>query len=70
LNDPIGAIRYVDHKGRAKEVRYWFMTPVTVAFEPNDEVDEIAWVAPNAVRAQLSYGRDVDILERALEALG
>ena len=39
-------VRYEDHKGRPKVVRYWVMRPAEDAgpFVPNDEVDEIALV--------------------------
>ena len=36
---------YVDGKGRAKVVRYWEMTITEGEFVPNDEVDEIRWLA-------------------------
>lgn len=63
---PVGEVRYVDHKGRPKVVRYWAMAPVGGAFEPNDEVDEIAWLAPAAARERLSYGHDRDLLDRVI----
>src|SRR5438309_629816 len=32
---------YDDNKGRSKIVRYWLMEAASIAFEPNDEVDEL-----------------------------
>ncbi len=50
---------YIDHRGRAKIVRYWTMDVEEVPeFVPNDEVDEVRWVTPAEARALLSYERD------------
>ena len=49
---------YADHRGRSKHVRYWRMTVVSGSFEPNDEVDELRWLAPAAASALLSYEHD------------
>src|SRR5919106_1755911 len=35
---------YTDSRGRPKRVRWWRMEPVTGAFAPTDEVDEIRWL--------------------------
>ena len=56
--------RYRDHKGRPKLVRYWAMTVVGGAFEPNDEVDEVRWLPVDAAAGLLSYGHDAALLER------
>lgn len=60
-------IRYRDHKDRPKLVRYWAMTVVGGAFEPNDEVDEVRWLALDAARAQLSYPHDAALLDHPLD---
>jgi 8-oxo-dGTP diphosphatase len=50
---------YTDHRGRSKIVRYWVMDVDAVPeFAPNDEVDEVRWLAPDEARALLSYERD------------
>lgn len=67
LGEPVLATRYVDHKGRTKEVRYWLMTVTGGEFEPNDEVDEIAWVDATEAELRLSYARDLDVLTAAFE---
>src|SRR3954471_24231028 len=46
LDDLLGDEHYTDNKGRPKTVRWWRMTPLqTPPFTPNDEVDEIRWLA-------------------------
>lgn len=52
------SIRYDDRKGRSKEVRYWLMTAIAGEFEPNDEVDMIAWVRWDKVVDRLTYAKD------------
>jgi len=52
------SIHYKDRKGRSKEVRYWLMTAIAGEFEPNDEVDMIAWVRIDKVADRLSYEKD------------
>jgi len=54
---------YVDSRGRPKRVRWWLMRPVTGAFVPTDEVDEIRWLAPAAARRRLTYDRDRPLLD-------
>jgi 8-oxo-dGTP pyrophosphatase MutT (NUDIX family) len=60
LGPEVGETRYRDSKGRAKRVRYWLMEPVAEAADavPNDEVDEIRWVDPDAAGRLLSYDHD------------
>jgi 8-oxo-dGTP pyrophosphatase MutT (NUDIX family) len=62
----LATVHYSDHKGRSKEVHYWWMTPLAVGFKPNDEVDEIAWLEPARVAEILSYDRDQRVLEAGL----
>jgi 8-oxo-dGTP pyrophosphatase MutT (NUDIX family) len=53
--------------GRPKLVRYWLMSPEDeAAFVPNDETDEVRWVAPQEALALLSYDRDRDVIRAAL----
>lgn len=51
-------VRYVDRKGRDKLVRYWRMEVVGGDWTPNDEVDEVRWLAPAEAIGQLSYDTD------------
>jgi 8-oxo-dGTP diphosphatase len=54
---------YVDRKGRAKHVRYWEMRVLSGQFVPNREVDEARWLDVAAARTQLTYPRDLDVLD-------
>jgi 8-oxo-dGTP diphosphatase len=56
---------YEDRKGRAKAVRYWLMAPVGGSFEPNDEVDELRWLAPAEATSILTYPRDAELAREA-----
>lgn len=73
-NEELTAVRYTDHKGRPKLVRYWLGERVPVgagggAFESNDEVDEIAWLGPELARARLSYDHDRGLVDEAMATL-
>jgi 8-oxo-dGTP diphosphatase len=66
----LGEIRYTV-KGRPKVVRYWAMeleddASAASAFEPNSEVDELAWLAPDEARSRLVYLPDAEIVDRFL----
>lgn len=52
------SLEYEDRNGRSKEVRYWLMTVLSGTFEPNDEVDMIAWVRWDKVEDRLTYSKD------------
>jgi 8-oxo-dGTP pyrophosphatase MutT (NUDIX family) len=65
LAGKIGTTEYVDTKGRPKRVRWFLMEPVRGEFVPNDEVDEMRWLALADAAALLSYGRDVELLGAA-----
>lgn len=62
--------RYEDHKGRAKEVRFWTMTVVGGDFEVNDEADELRWLAPAEAMELLTYATERDVVLAALEHWG
>lgn len=50
---------YTDRKGRPKIVRYWLMAVVEdPGFEPNEEVDELRWLAPAQASDLLTYSFD------------
>ena len=66
LGAELTAVGYDDRKGRAKVVRYWLMEPEDErAFTPNDEVDELRWLAPDEAVGVLSYPHDVDLVNEA-----
>ena len=57
LGRELEPVRYT-HKGRPKVVRYWVMDAEGGEFVPNDEVDEVRWLAPDEARALLSHDAD------------
>ncbi len=66
LREELPPIRYRDAKGREKLVRYWVMDVVDEGrFAPNDEVDEIRWLAPGVASDLLSYLRDAELVRRS-----
>ncbi len=68
LGDELPPTRYEDHKGRAKRSRYWAMEHLAGDFEPNDEVDEVRWLAPEAASDLLTYPHDRPVVA-ALESI-
>jgi len=70
LGAELPSVDYTDGKGRAKVVRYWLMEPEEEpAFEPNEEVDAMRWLAPAAAEAVLSYPRDAELVRTAADRL-
>jgi 8-oxo-dGTP diphosphatase len=75
LNCEVGAelarIRYTDHNGRPKVVRYWAMTATngTDTFVPNREVDKVAWLPVDEAAARLTYERDRPVLDALIDTL-
>lgn len=62
------SLYYKDGKGRNKEVRYWMMTAMSGDFEPNGEVDLIAWVRWNKVLDRLTYEQDRTFFEEVIKS--
>jgi 8-oxo-dGTP diphosphatase len=60
--------RYRDRKGRDKLVRWWSMRPVGGSFEPNDEVDQLRWLAPAEALGTLDYDHDRRLVERLVDS--
>ena len=54
----LGTTRFDSGRGQLKEVSYWAMHPVGSVFEPNDEVDEIAWLSQQELADHLTYPID------------
>lgn len=53
--------------GRPKLVRYWLMeVDQEGPFVPNDETDELRWIALDEALRLLTYDRDRDVLVEAL----
>jgi 8-oxo-dGTP diphosphatase len=65
LGRELPPVSYVN-QGRPKRVRYWIMELVEdLGFTPNDEVDEVRWLAPAEAEALLTYERDRELLKVA-----
>ncbi|MPY92076.1 MAG: NUDIX domain-containing protein [Acidimicrobiia bacterium] len=64
LGADLGSVRYTDHRGRPKVVRWWEMQVERGAFVPNDEVDEVRWATPADARSLLTWASDAEVLER------
>lgn len=70
LGAPLGTAEYLLPGGRDKVVHYWAAEVDDAAyaeagsFHPNDEVQKIEWVPLAKARAQLTYERDADVLDR------
>lgn len=56
---PLAEVEYRVASGKTKVVRYFAMRMrAEAAFTPNDEVDEIRWLTPDAARDLLTYDHD------------
>jgi 8-oxo-dGTP diphosphatase len=66
LGHELASTRY-EVGGRPKLVRYWLMTPESeTAFEPNDETDDLRWLAPEDANGLLTYARNRELLRIAV----
>ena len=71
LGEELEPVSYQDRKGRAKVVRYWLMEPEDdTDFTPNDEVDQLRWLAPPEAADLLSYPHDKELVQAAALRLG
>jgi 8-oxo-dGTP diphosphatase len=62
LGPELAPSRYRDRRGRDKLVRWWRMRPVAGEFAPNDEVDELRWLDPDAALDVLDYEHDRELV--------
>jgi 8-oxo-dGTP diphosphatase len=62
LREELEPSAYLDRKGRSKLVRWWRMERVGGEFEPNAEVDELRWLAPQDAIRMLDYDHDRDLV--------
>jgi 8-oxo-dGTP diphosphatase len=71
LGPELPSTSYRDSKDRPKVVRYWAMEPLSGEgkFSPNDEIDDICWMAAGEAVRRLSYDHDRPVVE-ALENPG
>src|SRR4051812_10957205 len=64
LLEELDSDAYTDRKGRPKTVRWWRMRLVEdLGFAPNEETDELRWLAPAEAAELLSYAHDVSLVE-------
>jgi 8-oxo-dGTP diphosphatase len=71
LGEELEPTNYQDRKGRDKVVRYWLMEPEDdTDFTPNDEVDQLRWLAPPEAADLLSYPHDKELVQAAALRLG
>ncbi|PWJ07510.1 hydrolase [Streptomyces sp. NWU49] len=56
-------------KGRPKRVRYWAAEAVSGTFTPNDEIDRILWLPPDAARSRLTAPGDAALVDALLAVL-
>jgi 8-oxo-dGTP pyrophosphatase MutT (NUDIX family) len=56
------SVSYRDASGRKKTVRYWEMRVDGGDFTPNDEVDELRWVAVSGAGRLLTYRHDDELV--------
>lgn len=56
-------VRYIDHRGRSKLVRYWSMTVLSQGHDADDEVDEMRWAPPVEARELVSYDHDRTVID-------
>ena len=61
--------QYLDAAGCPKTVRYWSMRPDGGVFASNEEVDEVAWLTPQAAARRLTYAGDRRVLGAFCEQL-
>jgi 8-oxo-dGTP diphosphatase len=67
LGNELATTHYVDRRGRSKYVRYWTMGTRHCSASSGDEIDEIAWLTRDGVARQLSYERDIAVLDSFAE---
>ena len=63
LGEELTTVRYLDRRGRDKQVRFWQMAVTgEVEWVPNDEVDERRWISPAVAATLLTYEADRQLL--------
>ena len=60
----VGTTNYTHRKGRPKIVVYYLMSVLEGEFAPNDEVDELEWLAIDKVRQHLTWERDQELFDQ------
>ena len=63
----IGTTNYTHRKGRPKIVAYYLMSVDDGDFAPNEEVDELEWLVFDEVREHLTWDRDQELFDLAVQ---
>ncbi|MDT3441658.1 MULTISPECIES: NUDIX hydrolase [unclassified Pseudofrankia] len=66
---PLGDVTYPVHRHgipATKVVRYWALRATGGTFAPNEEVDQLRWLPPDAAMSLLAHDLDREIVERFL----
>ncbi len=67
LADELATVVY-EAKGRPKRVRYWMVNPADPdEARPTNEVDELAWLEPDAASKRLTHEHDRAVLRSFLQ---
>lgn len=66
----LDSARYELPNGKSKRVKYWIMEPRKGRFQPNAEVDRVAWLSPRKAKRRLTHNIDRRVLANAMEHLG
>jgi 8-oxo-dGTP diphosphatase len=69
LGPELPSTSYVDKSGRPKLVRYWAMTVASGSVGGHHEIDDARWVPWVQARRQVTYERDVGVLDALVEAI-
>ncbi|MGW3202600.1 NUDIX hydrolase [Streptomyces sp. NPDC001135] len=69
LGAALPSSRYIDHRGRQKEVVYWSAESTGGSFQPGDEVSRLLWLPPDEARERLTYERDRELIPPVLAAI-
>lgn len=63
LGEELASTEYVDARGRPKRVRYWLMQVEGGELSFEHEVDAARWLTPAEAAEQLTYDRDLELLQ-------
>lgn len=64
LGRELGAMHYLDRKGRSKVARYWAMLQVNGQLDANAEVSDFEWVALDEAARRATRSGDREFLEK------
>jgi 8-oxo-dGTP pyrophosphatase MutT (NUDIX family) len=72
IEQDLGTVQYTvtrEGRPRPKIVRYYLMRPQKRRATPVREVDRVEWLDPAQAAQRLSYERDREVLQRAVERI-